>query len=170
MRAPTRRSLRRVAAAALAVGALATTAVPAAGAGPRDQARSGAAFPVAVASDFDYAGVPERVRPGTYDFTFVNSSREQFHELALFKVGKGTTRADVVAAADNLDEAFFSDFRGGSFAEPLAVQRPEDFGDFFAGRADLSDPGRYVYLCFIPDSETGRPHYQLGMLDFVDVK
>jgi hypothetical protein len=174
MRVPTRRSFQRAAIAALALGTLATTAAPSAGAGPRDrveEARQRSAFPVAVASDFDFAGVPKKVKPGTYDFTFVNTSREEVHELVMFKVPKNTTRADVVAAADNEDEDFFSDFRGASFAEPLDVQRPEEIEPgFFAGRADMSDPGRYVYLCFVSQSDTGQPHYQLGMLDFVDVK
>lgn len=179
MRASSRRSLRRAAAAALALGALATTVAPA-GAGPRDrieEARRRATIPVAVGSDFDFAGVPKEVQPGTYDFTFVNASRDQLHELVMFKLGEDDedkSRREVVAAinADNPDDpGFLYDFRGVSFAGPLDVQRPEEIEPgFFAGRLDMSDPGRYVYLCFVTDPETNRPHYQLGMLDFVDVK
>lgn len=175
MRATTRRSLRRITAATLAFGALTTAAAPSAGAGPREDARRRAAFPVAVGYDFDYAGVPDRLKRGTYDFTFVNGSPTQEHELVLFKLDdKKDTVDDVIAAADAAtgpDDPYFSDFRGVSFAEPLGVQPPERVGPgFFVGRADLTDAGRYAYLCFIPDPQTGKPHYQLGMVGTLDVK
>jgi plastocyanin len=152
---------------------LATTAVPA-GAGPRDridEARRRAAMPLVVGRDFDYSGVPDDLRPGTYDFTFFNSSRKQDHEIAFFKVDDGTKVRDVVAAADSGDEPFFSDFRGVSFAEPLSVQRTEEFEPgFTVGRAELGNEGRYAYICFIPDVKTGKPHYQLGMVGVLDVE
>lgn len=173
MRTSTRRSFRRAAAAALALGALATTAVPA-GAGPRDridEARRRAAMPVVVARDFQWNGVPDDLRPGTYDFTFVNRSRKQVHEIVFFKVDDGTKVGDVVDAADSGDEPFFGDFRGVSFAEPLGVQRTEEFEPGFTiGRADFGDEGRYAYICFIPDIKTGKPHYQLGMVGLLDVE
>ncbi len=175
MRTSTRRSFRRAAAAAPALGALATTAVPA-GAGPRDridEARRRAAMPVVVARDFQWNGVPDDLRPGTYDFTFVNRSRKQVHEIVFFKVDDGTKVRDVVAAADRGDEPFFSDFRGVSFAEPLSVQRTEafeEFEGFVVGRADLNDAGRYAYICFVTDVRTDKPHYQLGMVGVLDVE
>lgn len=177
MRCSTRRSLRRAAAATLALGALATTAAPAASAGPRARAEEGggrAAMPVVVARDFRYPGVPDDLRPGTYDFTFVNASRKQPHEIVFFKVEDDAKAGDVVAAADNEDFGFFSDFRGVSFAEPLDIQRTEEFQEgeetFVVGRADLSDEGRYAYICFVPDERTGKPHYQLGMVGVLDVE
>ncbi|CAN5859252.1 hypothetical protein BH23ACT1_BH23ACT1_15690 [soil metagenome] len=178
MRAPTRRSFQRAAIAALALGTLATTAAPSAGAGPRDrseQGRARSAMPVVVARDFQWNGVPDDLRPGTYDFTFVNSSRKQPHEIVFFKVDDSTRVRDVVAAANRGDdeEPLFSDFRGVSFAEPLSVQRTEEFEEFegfVVGRADLNDAGRYAYICFIPDVKTGKPHYQLGMVGVLDVE
>lgn len=81
------------------------------------------------------------------------------------------TVEDVVAAADRDDEDYFRRFRGVSFAEPLSVQPPAELEPgFFGGRADLTDPGRYAYLCFIPDTDSGKPHYQLGMVGTLDVK
>jgi plastocyanin len=128
-------------------------------------------MPVVVARDFQWAGVPDDLRPGTYDFTFVNSSRQQPHEIVFFKVDDGTKVRDVVAAANREDEPFFNDFRGVSFAEPLSVQRTEEFEPgFTVGRADLGDEGRYAYICFIPDVRTGKPHYQLGMVGLLDVE
>lgn len=175
MRVPTMRSLRRVLATSLAVGALASVAAPSAGAGPRDrvdEARRRAAFPVALGFDYGYNNVPKKLAPGTYDFTFVNRSPVEEHELVLFKLDdRNDTVKDVIDAAEDEDEAYFEDFRGVSFAGPLDVQRPEQVEpDFVLGRADLSEPGRYAYLCFIPQVGTGTPHYKLGMVGTLDVK
>jgi plastocyanin len=109
--------------------------------------------------------------PGTYDFTFANASSEEVHEIVFFKVNDNARLRQVVAAANRENEAFFNDFRGVSFAEPLSVQRTEEFEEgFVVGRADLNDVGRYAYICFIPEAGTGRPHYQLGMVGLLDVE
>lgn len=176
MRVPRRRSFLRAAAAALALGALATTAVPAAADGPGEpiEAASHGDLPTVVGFDFGYKGVPERLPTGTYDFNFANTSRTEFHEIVLFRLGRGDRNAtveEVVEAADTEDESFFRDFRGFSVAEPRSVQEPrhsEEFGSL--GQADLSDPGRYLYICFI--TTDGVPHYKLdpGMLGFINVR
>ncbi len=89
----------------------------------------------------------------------MNASRKQPHEIVFFKVEDDAKTGDVVAAADNEDFGFFGDFRGVSFAEPLDIQRTEEIEEgeetVVVGRADLSDEGRYAYICFVPDEKTG---------------
>lgn len=175
MRAPVRRAFRRAGAVILVVGALTTSMAPAAGAGPKDrpeEARRRSAFEVAVGVDFDYLAVPERLKPGTYDFSFANVSPVEDHEIVFFRLkDRRDTVEDVAAAADRNDEDYFRRFRGVSFAGPLDVQEPAELEPgFFAGRADLTDAGRYAYICFIPQIGTGTPHYQLGMVGTLDVK
>ncbi len=195
MQAGNRRRLVRGAAAALAITALIAGVAPGgAGAKTDDKieatkktpdagkknkgAKKGDDFSLAVGFDFGYSKVPSRLSPGTYDFDFENRSADEPHEIVFFKLQPGeedSTKEEVVAAADAFDETFFADFRGVSFAEPLSEQGTEEIQDgeetFTVGRADLSDPGRYVYICFIPNAE-GIPHYKLddGMLGFINVK
>ncbi len=192
MQSSTRRRLAQGAVAAMAITALTAGVAPSgAGAKPDDKvevtkksdafdkkgegAKKKDDFSLAVGFDYGYSKVPSRLSPGTYDFDFENRSA---HEIVFFKLQPGeedSTKEDVVAAADAGDEAFFEGFRGVSFAEPLSEQGTEEIQDgeetFTVGRADLSEPGRYVYICFIPNAE-GVPHYKLddGMLGFINVK
>ncbi len=178
MRATTRRQLRRVATATLALGALATSVAPGAGAGPKDQADNSKAkktLPVIEGFDFGYENVPDKVQSGNYDFTFANTSPVEEHEIVFFKLQDDKdTVEDVVAAANaavSEDDPYFSDFRGVSYTGPDSVQTTQKLEPgFFFGRADLTDKGRYAYLCVIPQVGTGIPHYQLGMVGTLDVK
>lgn len=160
MRAPTRR-VRRAVAAALALGALATSVAPATAETNRT------AFPVVVAYNFGFAGVPDDVDTGKYDFTFVNASHDQAHEIIFFKMAEDReedSRRQVIKALDKNDFSLVDGRPAGfAIAEPTEIS---------ASRVNFKEEGRYLYVCFFTDPATGLPHYKLdpGMLGFVDAE
>ena len=94
--------------------------------------------------DYEFKGVPAKIAPGTV-ISFTNASKREVHELIALRVKDGETRP--VAALLQLPEAerdAAAEFKGVAFAYP------GEKGQTPAGPVDLSQPGRYVFVCTIP--------------------
>jgi hypothetical protein len=124
-----------------------------------DDDDSSAPEPVSVDGK-EYAFVmPDRIDGGFVTMDFTNSG-EELHEYGLGRLDEDVTEAD-------LDKAL------ASGEEPKGI---EDIGGVpvLTPGADVSisrdlEPGRYVFVCFIPDPK-GRPHIALGMKKVFEVE
>jgi len=113
------------------------------------------------AFDYGFEGVPAEIEAShRFDFKFANVGAE-FHEFVLLELApehQDATVEEAIAAADSNDLSFISGFAGAAFAAPGEVAKA-------ALRPD--DVGRYVYFCFFQTADDV-PHYQLGMVGFLD--
>lgn len=132
-----------------------------------------------VARDFQFLGVPSRLPAATYDLRFYNISRDEAHVFVALNLGsKCGASIDTVDKAVALlkgfppggpdpgpfVQAFNAACPGGSFGGAVfAVPGDSDRGDF------TLTPGRTLYFCDIPEDDTGVPHFDLGMIGFINV-
>jgi hypothetical protein len=120
------------------------------------------ATPVTItAKEYEFGGTDALAAGGAFGITFQNEGNE-IHELVLQKIDDAETR---------------------SVEEMLQLEEPPDTvtdvafgvacpGDTTTFNADLSEPGRYVALCFVPVGATadateepqGPPHAMQGMV------
>ncbi len=132
-------------------------------------------------ADFRFDGVPDSIEAGT-KLTLTNASDTELHEMVVFKLVDGETRSSEEIAALPEEEL------GAVFAgEPTTVllRAPGEGPQIDAvGDGTLTEPGRYVLFCAIPqgvDPEAylnappsedgppqveggdGAPHFTLGM-------
>jgi len=134
-----------------------------------------------VATDYAFAGMPATVKPGS-KFALSNSSDKELHEFVVFKLPEGETRplAELVALPEAEGEALVGE---GPPTMVLIVPPASDEQITAVGDGTVTDPGRYVALCFIPEGadpqkyleavqaggegppqvEGGPPHVALGM-------
>ena len=116
-----------------------------------------------VLDDFEFglgtAEEPAEISGG--DLVITNEGTQP-HEAAIYTLPEGTTNEDVVA--------YFSDPNAEASGPPPLVGAG-GIGPIDAGRfAEVTlESGDYVFVCFIPDAETGAPHFALGMLQFATV-
>jgi len=113
------------------------------------------------AKEYAFEGLPDEVDAGILGINFENTGGE-VHEIVLF--AKGPDAGD--ATFDELLELGEEEAegklisKGGSFAPP---------GETNAGIFDVTEPGDYVAVCFIPEGTTGEeegegpPHFTKGM-------
>ena len=118
-------------------------------------APSADAVPAPVEVDaVDYAYVmPDEIEGGVVSMRFRNTGKE-LHEFAFVRLGEGHTVDDVLAALEKSgdDLAWMTDMAGPPFLTPateITITRQ-------------LEPGRYAFLCYLPNSK-GEPHVQLGM-------
>jgi hypothetical protein len=122
-------------------------------AGPRHEAP-----PPAADAEFhlkDYAFVGPDLTAGTHTIHVVNDG-PQTHELQLVRLNGGATSAQFL----------------GSFAPGASGPPPGMFlggpGAFAVGEGGYwtvtLTPGRYLFICFVPDTITGPPHVTKGMI------
>lgn len=124
-----------------------------------DDDESSGPEPVSVEGQ-DYAFVmPDRVEGGTVRMDFSNSG-EELHEFGLGKLDPDVSDVDVDKAIKSGEEPKGIEDIGG-----VPVLSP---GIDVSITRDL-EPGRYVFLCYIPDPK-GRPHVDLGMKKFFEVE
>jgi uncharacterized cupredoxin-like copper-binding protein len=94
----------------------------------------------------------DQISGGVVSFEVENGGSE-LHEFAFGKVAEGTTEEDIQAAIESGEEPEGLEDIGG-----VHIMTPGQ-------RATLTrelEPGRYVFLCFVPNAE-GQPHAALGM-------
>ncbi|CAN5585809.1 hypothetical protein BH10ACT3_BH10ACT3_10760 [soil metagenome] len=122
------------------------------------------------AMNYHYMGIPDTTDAATYVVDLTNEGTE-LHEMQVARVND-----DVTETAEELlalpEEEATSKVRiiGGAFAMP---------GETGTATLDLSEPGRYIALCFIPGGLTpevaaaaesggappdGAPHFTAGMV------
>ena len=109
--------------------------------------------------DFAF-GWPSEVAAGAHVIQAKNGG-QQPHEAILVKLDEGATAQDVAAA-----------FAPGGDGQPPALPMggvgviPPGASQSFP--VDLT-PGRYAWLCFFPDTASGKAHAELGMMAEFDV-
>ena len=105
--------------------------------------------------DFTFE-MPAEVKAGKSTWEITNAGPEP-HEMGWIKLAEGKTLQDVVAAMQSNPTAmpdFIQDVGGMQALDPGMTGYVE---------ADLT-PGNYVALCFVPDTASGKPHVELGMM------
>lgn len=105
--------------------------------------------------------MPSRGEGGVTTFDFSNGGAEP-HEFALGRLAKGKDLGDVKAYLKSGGQGapkWFSDVGGTPVMSP---------GQKLSITREL-DPGKYVFLCFIPTAK-GVPHVNLGMLKAFDLE
>ena len=112
---------------------------PAATSDPADGERVGADA-IITGRDYVYEGIPDVVRAGD-TIAFVNASLEEAHELVVFPIAADETRP-VEELWDELDPT----------GEPVlvSVAGPSQDGQLYVGDGTITDPGRYLAICFLP--------------------
>jgi hypothetical protein len=90
----------------------------------------------------------------------VRNAGPQIHEIELMRLAPGKTLADFAKAG----EAGL-----GTIVFPVGGIGPMSEGAEAQFAADLA-PGQYVLICFIPDAQDGKAHFEHGMAQQVEVK
>ena len=107
-----------------------------------------------VAADYRFEGLPAEVAAGA-DLTLRNRSDNEVHELVAMQVPDEETRSAEALTA--LPEQELGALFGGPPA--LVLIAPSD-GESFAAVGDgtLTEPGRYLVMCFIPTGADARAY------------
>ena len=111
------------------------------------------------ALDFFFEGVPPSNHPGVKPVTFRNRSDHETHEISVFKlVDQNATINQAVSAANQFGE-------GGLVENGFATRSVGGLNigpnSTLEGSLDLSEPGGYVYYCFV---QTHGGHWNYGMV------
>ena len=111
--------------------------------------------------DFGFEGLPS-VSSGRHSVTVTNQG-PQPHEATIVKLNDGVT-------VDALRTQLAS---GGLPAGPPPWQFAGGMGALTSGGSGVMNldlqPGRYAFICQVPDAATGKPHMELGMIAALDV-
>lgn len=123
-----------------------------------------------------HAALPKgdvRITLSDYKFTFshplthgrhviaVHNGASQAHEIFIQRFAPGKTPADLaVWKANHVGSSPLSSFGGTTDLPPGGTQIIQS--DF--------PPGFYELTCFVPDAKDGKPHYQHGMIETIEVK
>ncbi len=129
----------------------------------------------AVATGFQFLGVPSTLPAAHYDLQFFNISQQDDHEFVALNLGPVCsvtiqTVSDAKALLEQVgssggdpEVAFEAACPGGGFEGTVfAPPGGRDRGDFTLA------PGRTLYFCGVPE-EDGTPHFELGMIGFINV-
>jgi len=158
---------------------------------PRVGAEGGPPVVNVHAVDYAYQGVPQTLPSGEVRFSFTNDSKNEAHQMELFRINDGVNESfDQILAEDeaqqkkeqqqNQQQQNQPNGQGGQQGtqNPPANQTPPPpkmtfFADTGAdpGSAAKMDligklpPGRYGMVCFLPvnGDEANGPHYKKGM-------
>jgi hypothetical protein len=113
--------------------------------------------------DYGFQGAPTTLKPGTLALKFTNgTSHDESHEAMILRKNDGVTDSvDQLLALPEEEAMQKVTLEGGAFAPP---------GQTSYGFVDVSKPGNYVLVCFIPmgmtdqnPNGTGAPHAMVGM-------
>jgi uncharacterized cupredoxin-like copper-binding protein len=108
------------------------------------------------ATEYSYA-LPRRSAGGVVTLQLQNVG-SVVHEFAFGRIDPGKTLDDLTAALDSgKDPSHFP------WAHDLAGVSALSPGQEVGVTRELTDPGTYVFFCFIPNAD-GVPHYKLGMI------
>lgn len=98
------------------------------------------------ASDYKFEAIPDEFPAGT-QMTLTNKSDKELHELVAFRVPDAEKRP--VAELMALPEAELGALFAGDPATVI-IAPPKSDGFPVVGTGIISEPGRYVFVCFIP--------------------
>lgn len=152
---------------------------------PAEDNAGGAAVAVTT-FDYRYEGLPADLAVGD-TLALHNQSTAEVHELVLMRLPEDETRS-----ADELLALPQGELEGLFTAPPalVLVAPPGEDGFVALGEGTLTEPGRYIALCFIPTGadpqaylgaldanpgqppavEGGPPHFTAGMFEEVTVR
>ena len=113
------------------------------------------------AKEYEYSGIPDTLTTGYHVLNFSNQGTEQ-HEMFAFRINDGVTESlDEIFALPEEDAMTKITPVNASFAPP---------GQSDTGSWNLTEPGSYAVVCFVPvgsvgDTEgQGPPHFTQGMI------
>lgn len=102
----------------------------------------------------------EPLTAGAHRIT-VTTDADQAHEFTVIRMAPGRKAADLMAWLEKMDGPPPGKPIGG--VAGLMKGRPVSVGLVFT-------PGDYIFICFVPDSKDGKPHFMHGMVQEVTVK
>ena len=111
-------------------------------------------------SDYTF-GLPATVRAGQQTWKFVNKAQQE-HEALLVMLPPGKTIAEFGSWVD-------AGMQGPPPGMPMGGISPLAPGGASEVALDLK-PGNYAFICFLPDSKDGKPHFAHGMMRAFEVK
>jgi hypothetical protein len=119
------------------------------------------------AVDYEFSGLPDEMDAGYNIVNFTNDGQEE-HELVAVRINDDVDLSidEILALPEEESEAMIR-FVGASFASA---------GESTVGSLDLTEPGRYVVVCFIPVGTVGEtegdgpPHALEGMTTEITVQ
>ncbi len=156
------------------VAAVATTALLAACGG--DDVAAGPQDITVIATDYAFSGLPSTIAAGS-TFTIDNQAADELHEVVAIKLPADETRSisEILALPPEEMAVFFPGVR-------MVILQPPGSDEVIVAEGDgmLSEPGRYLFGCFIPtgadpgeylrlaaESEGGPPEVPGGPPHFV---
>lgn len=108
----------------------------------------------------DYSfSLSQPLRPGRQVIE-VRNDGAQPHEIELVQLAPGKTAQEVLAWVHHPE--------GPAPGLPLGGVAPLGRGRVNWFEADL-EPGRYALICFLPDKADGKPHFEHGMMQEIEV-
>jgi hypothetical protein len=117
-----------------------------------------------------FDGLPAEVESGSYVWEVVNNGN-QLHEIVVLQLSPGVT-AEMLMGMLAEEGAAATPMAAEAGATPVAMgppfvsiggTAPKSPGATNYLEIDL-EPGGYIAICFIPDAETGVPHFAMGMV------
>ncbi len=102
----------------------------------------------------------EPITAGAHRVT-ITTDAPQPHELTVLRLNPGKSAKDVMAWLEKMEGPPPAKAIGG--VAGLEKGRPVSVGLVFT-------PADYMFICFIPDSKDGKPHFMHGMIQTVSVK
>jgi len=112
--------------------------------------------------DFSFAGMPQTMPAGRQLWKVIDTGR-QLHELALNRIARGVTFAQVAEILRNTPPDSLGTLAGSAPFTAMAGVAPMGPGGTNWAVLDL-EPADYFAICFVPDPKTGKPHFDLGMI------
>ncbi len=112
--------------------------------------------------DMAFNDLPAEVGAGALTWEVINAG-PQLHELAILRLAEGLDVDGLMAILTGEGEATPGAAAGPPF-EAVAGTAPMSQGATNYLEAEL-EPGAHVAICFIPDAETGMPHFLMGMIE-----
>lgn len=113
--------------------------------------------------DLQYIITPDPVPAGPHVWKITNTGQMHAHHVVMFRVPDGTTAQDIIgefnAMMAGTPPAGDSAFMQGVWVGYAALQS----GGWTTWAEFDLEPATYAAICFIIDSETGRPHAADGM-------
>jgi hypothetical protein len=121
--------------------------------------------------DFGFVMESMELSPGQHIWEAPNVG-EQLHELVVLRLAAGVTLEQLQPMLEAMESPATP--AGEAAASPPAMTGPPPF-TVIGGVAPMNpghtnwalldlEPGEYVAICFVPDPESGLPHFALGML------
>jgi len=134
--------------------------------GPTEPPAEGATALEVTAVDYGFQGLDAVTEPGEYALSLTNGGKE-LHEIVIVRLNDDETRSVQELLQAQEDPSTFSTDIAFGFACPGATSEPI--------AANMTEPGRYVAVCFIPVGATpetppsefetlGPPHAVQGMV------